>query len=90
MPSVASGLFFKGPHLPAAILFEEWPEWVQSTMNIVLVGVSHKTAPVGLRERLVIAPADLVKVTRSLAMTPGVREALILSTCNRVELVTCQ
>jgi glutamyl-tRNA reductase len=59
-------------------------------MKIVLLGVSHKTAPVGLRERLAIAPADLAKTTRSLLMTAGVREALILSTCNRVELVTCQ
>ena len=60
------------------------------TMKIVLLGVSHKTALVSLRERLAIAPADLAKATRSLLRTPGVREALILSTCNRVELVTCQ
>lgn len=59
-------------------------------MKIVLLGVNHKTAPIELRERLAIAPAELAEATRSLLETPGIREGLIVSTCNRVEFVTCQ
>lgn len=57
---------------------------------LVLVGVNHTTAPLDVRERLAIAPERLAEATRSLALRPGVREALILSTCNRVELLTAQ
>ena len=57
--------------------------------NIVLIGVNHKTAPVELRERLAIPSSRLREATLSLRNTRGVREAMILSTCNRVELVVC-
>jgi glutamyl-tRNA reductase len=59
-------------------------------MNIVLLGVNHKTAPIDLRERLAISPSHLAEATRSLMAVPGVQEGLILSTCNRVEMFTCQ
>jgi glutamyl-tRNA reductase len=59
-------------------------------MNIVLLGLNHKTAPIELRERLAIGPQQLVEATRSLVQAPGVLEAMILSTCNRVELLTSQ
>ncbi len=59
-------------------------------MNIVLLGVNHKTAPVALRERIAIAPAQLAEATRSLVQSDGVREGMILSTCNRVELMALQ
>lgn len=59
-------------------------------MSIVLAGVNHKTASIGLRERLTIPTSDLPEATRALANIPGVREGLILSTCNRVEFVTVQ
>ena len=59
-------------------------------MKIVLLGVNHKTAPIELRERLAISPANLPEATRALREATGVQEALILSTCNRVELLTCQ
>lgn len=59
-------------------------------MNIVLLGLNHKTAPIELRERLAIGPQELVEATRSLAQAPGVLEGMILSTCNRVELLTSQ
>lgn len=58
--------------------------------NLVLLGVNHNTAPIEVRERLAIAPARLADATRALAHQPGIREALILSTCNRVELLTVQ
>ena len=59
-------------------------------MNLVLLGINHKTAPVELRERLAISPSRLADATRTLLHQPGVREGLILSTCNRVELLTSQ
>ncbi len=59
-------------------------------MNLVLLGVNHKTAPIEVRERLAIAPSRLAEATRSLVQTPGVHEGMILSTCNRVELLLCQ
>src|ERR1700677_2275985 len=57
-------------------------------MNIVLLGLNHKTAPIELRDRLAIGPQQLEEATRSLAQSPGVLEGMILSTCNRVELLT--
>ncbi len=57
-------------------------------MKIQLFGVSHKSAPIELRERLAIAPGALADATRRLLATPGVREGMILSTCNRVEVLT--
>ncbi len=59
-------------------------------MNLVLLGVNHKTAPVEVRERLAISPSRLADATRTLVHQPGVREGIIFSTCNRVELLTNQ
>jgi glutamyl-tRNA reductase len=56
--------------------------------TLLLVGINHTTAPLDVRERLAIPLARLADATRSLAGQPGIREALILSTCNRVELLT--
>lgn len=56
-------------------------------MKFLVTGLNHKTAPVELRERLAIAKDALPEATRALLQSPGVREAMILSTCNRVELV---
>lgn len=58
-------------------------------MKILLTGLNHKTAPVELRERLAIAPRNLAAETQALLTHPGVCEGLILSTCNRVEVLTC-
>ena len=56
-------------------------------MTLVLIGVNHKTAPIDLRERIAISREDLAETTRALADTPGVSECMIVSTCNRVELL---
>jgi glutamyl-tRNA reductase len=61
-----------------------------SAGSLVLVGVNHTTAPLEVRERLAIPAARLADAIRTLAHQPGVREALILSTCNRVEFLTWQ
>ena len=56
-------------------------------MKLLVTGVNHKTAPVELREQLAIPGDRLAEATRTLLAHPGVSEAMILSTCNRVELV---
>jgi glutamyl-tRNA reductase len=55
--------------------------------TLLLVGVNHTTAPIEVRERLAISAARLGDATRTLAHQPGIREAMILSTCNRVEFL---
>lgn len=57
-------------------------------MTLTVLGVNHKTAPIELRERIAISREQLPEVTRALAAVPGVTECMIVSTCNRVELIT--
>jgi glutamyl-tRNA reductase len=54
---------------------------------IVVVGLSHRTAPIAVREQLVLDSAGLPDFLRGLVQRPEVGEALLVSTCNRVELV---
>src|SRR5215472_13989798 len=56
-------------------------------MNFVLIGVNHRTAPVEVREQFAIPEARLPEAVRTLASYPGVEEAMIVSTCNRVEIM---
>jgi glutamyl-tRNA reductase len=56
-------------------------------MSLVLIGVNHKTAPIAVRERIAISRDDLPEATRALAAVPGVVECMIVSTCNRVEIL---
>ena len=58
--------------------------------SLVLLGINHNTAPIEVRERLAISAGRLPDATRTLLGQPGVSEGLILSTCNRVELLTVQ
>jgi glutamyl-tRNA reductase len=58
--------------------------------KLLLLGVNHTTAPIAVRERLAIPGHRLADATRTLAHQPGIQEALILSTCNRVEILTVQ
>jgi glutamyl-tRNA reductase len=57
-----------------------------STIDFLLVGVSHRTAPVAVRERLAVEPDAVEGALAELGGLPAVREAAMLSTCNRVEL----
>ena len=61
-------------------------------MTLALIGINHKTAPIELRERIAISRDDLPDTTRALAALPGVSECMIVSTCNRVEILaaTCR
>ncbi len=53
---------------------------------IVAVGLSHKSAPVEVRERLAIPASELRDVLDNLRACPELSEAMVLSTCNRVEV----
>ncbi|HEX4299736.1 MAG TPA: glutamyl-tRNA reductase [Gammaproteobacteria bacterium] len=55
-------------------------------MPFFTLGISHLTAPVAVRERMSFAPDQIPANLRAIAGLPGVREALILSTCNRTEI----
>lgn len=55
-------------------------------MDLVLVGINHRTAPVEVRERMHIDDTRLAGAVANLAHRDGISEGLILSTCNRVEL----
>ena len=55
-------------------------------MKLLITGVSHKTAPVEVREGLAFPEATAPEALADLRARDGVEEALILSTCNRVEI----
>ena len=55
-------------------------------MNLVLVGINHRTAPVEVRERMNIQESRLPVAVSNLVRRDGIAEGLILSTCNRVEV----
>ena len=64
-------------------------------MNLLLVGLSHKTAPVHVRERLAFSSKQMAAALSELVGSNGERgtqfsEAVILSTCNRVEIYVTQ
>ena len=54
--------------------------------GLLVIGVSHKTAPVELRERVALPEGRAVSVLRELVSSEHIHEAVALSTCNRTEL----
>jgi glutamyl-tRNA reductase len=55
-------------------------------MNIIVVGLSHKTAAVEIREKVAFAPTQMEKPLHAVVSLPDITEAVIVSTCNRVEI----
>jgi glutamyl-tRNA reductase len=55
-------------------------------MNLICLGVSHQTASVEVRERLAFPEKHLPEAHRELVGEAGIREVVVLSTCNRVEV----
>jgi glutamyl-tRNA reductase len=55
-------------------------------MGIIVVGLSHKTAPIEVREKLNFPESTLPDALRKLMTYDGVKESMIVSTCNRVEI----
>jgi glutamyl-tRNA reductase len=56
-------------------------------MNILLIGMNHKTAPLDIRERLSLACGDDVHSLQEMMKIPQIREVMYLATCNRVEVL---
>jgi glutamyl-tRNA reductase len=56
---------------------------------IVVVGLSHRTAPLTVRERLAVPKERVAEALRRFREEAGLREAMLLSTCNRVEVYGC-
>ena len=55
-------------------------------MSLLVVGVSHRSAPVPLLERVALTGDPLTKLVHDVAATGPVGETVVLSTCNRVEV----
>ncbi|MCX7619490.1 MAG: glutamyl-tRNA reductase [Acidimicrobiales bacterium] len=55
-------------------------------MSVVVIGLNHRTVPLDLLERVTVDGARLVKVLHDVSSRDNVSEAVILSTCNRMEI----
>jgi glutamyl-tRNA reductase len=55
-------------------------------IDFLVMGLSHRTAPLAVRERLAVAPEQMSGAIQQLGSLPEVREVALLSTCNRVEV----
>ena len=56
-------------------------------MSLLALGINHKTAPVNIREKLSFAPDTIPHALKDLTSQEAVNEAVILSTCNRTEIL---
>jgi glutamyl-tRNA reductase len=56
-------------------------------LDIVLIGINHKTAPIELRECLAFSEEDTLKTFSIFKNSPVIKELMLFSTCNRVELL---
>jgi len=54
--------------------------------ELLALGISHKTAPVALRERLAFTEGQAVEFAQQIAESPEVHEVVVISTCNRTEI----
>ena len=59
-----------------------------SQKQVVVIGLSHKTAPVQLRERFSVSPSKLPETLSAFTRATGLSSCVLLSTCNRTELYT--
>ena len=61
------------------------------TMPILMIGLNHKVAPIGVRERLAFGPERVPVALKELMgdETTGINEVVLLSTCNRTEVYLC-
>jgi glutamyl-tRNA reductase len=55
-------------------------------MELLVIGLNHKTAPIEIRERLAFQEGEIGKALSQAKSLPSLKEAMILSTCNRVEI----
>lgn len=59
---------------------------MKDRLEILSIGVSHHTAPIAVRERVAVASERLEEALHELCARPGIAEAMIVSTCNRLEI----
>lgn len=57
-------------------------------MGIIACGINHKTATIALRERIAINQSGMHEALQDILATPAVNEAVLISTCNRTEIIT--
>ncbi len=62
------------------------PPPLQLPMNIVCAGLNHESAPVDVRERFAVSGQEMTDVLRDVRAIEGTSGAVVLSTCNRVEI----
>lgn len=55
-------------------------------MNLMMAGISHKTAPLGIRERFYLSETERELLLSTYQSSPAVVEVIVLSTCNRTEI----
>jgi glutamyl-tRNA reductase len=55
-------------------------------MELIVIGLNHKTAPIEIRERLAFQESEMEKALVQAKTLPSLKENMILSTCNRVEI----
>src|SRR5580693_3788363 len=55
-------------------------------MSVLVVGLSHKSAPVSVLERAAVSGDTLQKLLHDVALLPDIAETFVISTCNRVEV----
>ena len=60
---------------------------IDSSLEFTLIGFSHRTAPVAVREQFVVQQSDLSAAHESLIAVSEIEEVFILSTCNRTEVL---
>ncbi len=55
-------------------------------VELIIIGLNHKTAPIDIRERLAFQESEIEKALAQVHSLPSLKENMILSTCNRVEI----
>ncbi len=58
-------------------------------MNLLVIGINHKSSPIEIRERISFSSKRLCEALSAIKGYEAIAEAVILSTCNRVELYLC-
>lgn len=60
------------------------------TVALLVMGLNHRTAPVEIREKISFSKSELEEACRKIALLPSITEAVVLSTCNRTEIIVGQ
>src|SRR4051794_23054638 len=71
---------------PGTPALERHDEGAGLVSEVLCLGISHKTAPVALRERLAMPDSEATRFLGDVLATPAVEEAVVISTCNRTEV----